>query len=112
MPDHLHLLAEGAQENSDLLRFVNAFKQDTGVQFERRRKQRLWQFKYYDHMLRNAEHADRVAWYIWLNPVRKRLCTTPGGYPYSGSFTDFGSALQQAQPQMDWSPPWKAQMPR
>jgi REP element-mobilizing transposase RayT len=48
MPDHLHVLAAGAAETSNLMKLVEAFKQDTATDFERRSGCRLWQFKYYD----------------------------------------------------------------
>jgi REP element-mobilizing transposase RayT len=37
MPDHMHLLAAGASEESNLVKFVESFKQETAVEFARRR---------------------------------------------------------------------------
>jgi putative transposase len=93
MPDHLHLLAAGASARSNMLKFVMKFKQDTGREFTRRAHHALWQFKYYDHILRGRDSADRVAWYIWSNPVRKGLCATPADYPFLGAFTEMGTRL-------------------
>ena len=93
MPDHVHILAAGASETSNLLKFVGLFKQDTARQFARRANSTLWQYRYYDHVLRGRDSADRVAWYIWLNPVRKGLCTTPAAYPFLGSFTTMGARM-------------------
>ena len=94
MPDHIHLLAAGAAQTSNLMKFVEAFKQETATEFQRKCGRRLWQFKYYDHILRGPESADRVACYIWLNPVRKGLCSAPAEYPFSGSFTKVGSRMR------------------
>src|SRR5260370_38888800 len=47
----------------------------------------LGQKKYFDHILRPKESMDSVAWYIWLNPIRRGLVRTPGLYPFAGSFT-------------------------
>jgi len=108
MPDHIHILAVGASESSNLVKLVEAFKQETAAEFMRRMNRPLWQFKYYDHILRARDSADRVAWYIWLNPVRKGLCTNPADFPFSGSFTEMGRRLLAgSSAAVDWFPPWK-----
>ena len=106
MPDHVHLLAAGAAETSHLMKFIESFKQETAVAFSRRTHRPLWQFKYYDHILRGRDSADGVAWYIWQNPVRKGLCRAATDYPFSGSFTDIGSTMLKRSVQ-PWTPPWK-----
>ena len=104
MPDHLHFLTHGTEENSDLTAFANVFKQRSGYAFQRTSGQRLWQKKYYDHILRGNEQWERVAWYIWMNPVRKGLCGRPEEWSFSGSFTvDWRGLL----PANEWIPPWK-----
>jgi REP element-mobilizing transposase RayT len=108
MPDHLHILAAAAAESSNLIRFIEAFKQETAVEFARRTHRRLWQSRYYDRILRNADSADRFAWYIWLNPVRAGLCRAPGDYPFLRSFTQLGSRLLKSAATMEWTPPWKS----
>lgn len=107
MPDHLHVLAAGAAETSNLVKFVEAFKQETAVEFAGKTRRRLWQVKYYDHIVRGNDSADRVAWYIWLNPVRKGICGTPTDYPFLGSFTLVGRRLLKGSVGIDWTPPWK-----
>ncbi len=112
MPDHLHAMATGASETSNLLKFVMSFKQDTAANFARKTHRPLWQFKFYDHILRTADSADRVAWYIWANPVRKGLCADPTDYPFLGSFTEIGTKMLQGSAAADWTPPWKNTAPR
>ena len=107
MPDHVHMLAAAAAETSNLIKFIEAFKQETAIEFARRTHRRLWQFKYYDHILRSNDSADRVAWYIWLNPVRAGLCRAPADYPFLGSFTQLGSRLLKSAATIEWTPPWK-----
>jgi putative transposase len=107
MPDHVHMLVGGAVESSNMLKFVMSFKQETSLEFAARTHHPLWQFKYYDHILRGRDSADRVAWYIWSNPVRKGLCDTPAAYPFLGSFTDVGARMLKASRVADWTPPWK-----
>jgi REP-associated tyrosine transposase len=106
MPDHLHLLAEGIRGSSNLLRFVAHYKQTTGFEFQQRWAQQLWQFKYFDHILRKSDALESVAWYIWLNPVRKGYCQGPREYPYSGFLTDVGGKIFSGSRRENWSPPW------
>jgi putative transposase len=110
MPDHVHFLCEGLTPESRVLAFAHQFKQRTEFEHRRRTDAPLWQFKYYDHILRRAESKDMVAWYIWTNPVRKGLCAGPFDFPFSGSMTLPWN--QKACPTVSWLPPWKsAKMP-
>ena len=103
MPDHVHFLAEGKTDASDLIRFVKAFKQATGFACRERVQGPLWEKSFYDHILRSRDSDEDVAWYIWMNPVRKALCTNPAEFSYSGSFTM--KWLDQTPPQHPWHPP-------
>ena len=110
MPDHLHLLASGEQENSDCLAFIYGFKQRSAFAFKQTTGQRLWQHKPYDHILRPNERWEAVAYYIWMNPVRKGLCRRAEDWPHSGSFTmDWKRFL--TPPEELWVPPWNAVAP-
>ena len=108
MPDHIHFLCEGLSDNSDLVQFVDALKQrtaSTAYGFKKTHGQRLWQMRYYDHILRPSESPDAVGWYIWMNPVRKGFCSQPDRYPHSGSFT--GQWENMSRPEIEWVPAWK-----
>lgn len=105
MQDHVHLLVEGKTSASDVVKFVALWKQSTGYLFRRELPTRFWQRRFYDHVLRRAEDSESVAWYIWMNPVRKGLAADPREYPFSGSFTlewPRGEPVGKA-----WVPPWK-----
>jgi REP element-mobilizing transposase RayT len=106
MPDLLHLLASGVSGDSDCMAFVNSFKQKSGYAFKQRTGQHLWQHKSYDHILRPGEPWESVAFYIWMNPVRKALCAEPQDWPYSGSETLNWRRLL-TPPEKLWTPPWK-----
>jgi len=110
MPDHMHILAGGASEESNAMAFVESFKQETAFAFEARAHRRLWQGKYYDHILRHGDSTDCVAWYIWMNPVRKGLCGVPSDYAFLGSFTKIGNKLLASFKPSDWTPPWKSKV--
>jgi putative transposase len=85
MPDHLHLVVEGATEDSDLKRFVKLAKQFSGFQYKRRYGDSLWQRYSYEHVIRHDESFAGKIRYVLGNPVRAGLVTSPGDYPYLGS---------------------------
>lgn len=107
MPDHIHVLVDAASDDSNLIDFVHSYKQETAFESAQRNKQPLWQFKYYDRILRQSDPPERVAWYIWMNPVRKRICKAPLEYPFLGSFTAIGAKLLNSTRAPEWAPPWK-----
>jgi REP element-mobilizing transposase RayT len=87
MPDHLHFLTEGTTDDSDLIRFANAFKQRTAFEYQKRCPNVLWQKRFHDYILRRADAIENVAAYIWMNPVRKNLFVNAKEYFLSGSQT-------------------------
>jgi hypothetical protein len=103
MSDHFHFLAEGLISSSDLLNFVKSFKLRTSRAYRQRTSSVLWQRKFYDHILRPDESPESVAWYIWMNPVRKGLSQQIGAYSFSGSFTSLFPP--EVVPSKIWSPP-------
>jgi putative transposase len=104
MPDHMHVLMEGANENSRACQFVNHWKCATRDRFRKRNRLELWQRSFFDRILRRYDAIYPIAWYIWLNPVRKGLCRVPCDYPWSGSLTMDWKAM--VQPCEDWVPSW------
>ena len=106
MPDHVHFLLEGKNATSDVLRFVAQWKQSTGYTFRHQLPRRFWQRRFYDHVLRRAEDSESVAWYIWMNPVRKGIVARPEEYPFSGSSTvEWPKTTAKVEV---WVPPWRA----
>jgi putative transposase len=86
MPDHLHLLIIGADDLSDLRKFMSLFKQKSGYWFKKNYEENLWHLSYYDHVLRKEENIESIASYILENPVRKGLVSDPREYAFSWSF--------------------------
>jgi REP element-mobilizing transposase RayT len=86
MPDHLHLLIEGEQPDSDCLRFIARAKQYSGFYFARTFNSRLWQRYGFERVLRPDEPSQVVARYILENPVRAGLVANVEDYPFVGSF--------------------------
>ncbi len=105
MPDHVHALAQGQTADSFLPNFVKRFKQLCAYHVKARHGFALWQTHFHDHILRREDQMDAVAWYIWMNPVRKGLVENPRDYPFSGSFTmEWKRSNAPAEP---WTPPWR-----
>ena len=105
MPDHLHFLSQGLSATSNLLHFVKAFKIKTSRPYVRRFGQTLWQRRFFDHVLRPSESVESFAWYIWLNPVRRGLASTPQQYRFSGSFS--GIQMPVEWDRLTFAPTWK-----
>jgi len=109
MPDHLHFLAEGLTPQSDLLHFIKSFKIKSSREYAAQKARPLWQRAYYEHILRSGEAVESVAFYIWLNPVRKGITPRPQEYKFAGSFT--GMQMPSAWDADTWIPPWKKTKP-
>ena len=86
MPDHLHLLLEGDDVNSDLKKFISSYKQISSFYYKERVGKQLWQINYYDHVLRKEEDNMNVAYYIFNNPLRKGIVDDFKQYKFIGSF--------------------------
>ncbi len=85
MPDHVHLVLEATQENSDLKRFVSRAKQFSGYHFSQCGGGRLWQRYGYERVLRDNESTRSVVKYVLENPVRAGLTDDIRKYPHLGS---------------------------
>src|SRR6266545_4803835 len=59
MPDHVHIVAAGVSEHSDLNAFVGLGKQYSGFGYKQRTGKRLWQPYPYEHVLRDDESLAR-----------------------------------------------------
>ena len=105
MPDHFHVLVEGTQPDCNLLSFISQLKQESAHDEKTRSGSQLWQRYFYDHIVRPRDSMEAIAWYIWLNPVRKGLCAEPEDYKFSGSFTV--EWKRRSRPVSMWNPPWK-----
>jgi len=82
MPDHLHLLVEGATEECELRRFVSLAKQRAAYTFGQQHEGQLWQPSFYDHVLREDESSLPFIRYIIENPVRSALVDRIEDYPF------------------------------
>ena len=106
MPDHVHLLLEGATDEADLVRSVDAWKQSTAFAWKQRTGTRLWQKGFHDRVLRNGDDSRAVVRYVLENPVRARLCRNAAEYPWMGSSRyELADLLSHAG---EWTPSWRS----
>jgi putative transposase len=82
MPDHVHLLTQDP-DIVELVRLLKGRMTPHARRYDLSR--RLWQRSFYDHGLRKEESIERVAQYIFENPVRSGLTNVAVDYPWSGS---------------------------
>ena len=85
MPDHVHTLVEGEQDDSDFVKFLDLWRQLSGFYWRQRTGNYLWQEGYWDYTLRSDESIRGIASYIAWNPVRAGLVKLPMEYPWIGS---------------------------
>jgi putative transposase len=85
MPEHVHLLVQGAAEDAALKPFISRAKQFSGFHFKRVFGVELWQRYCFERVLRDNEPTAVVARYILENPVRAGLAERIEGYPFIGS---------------------------
>jgi len=85
MPDHFHLLLTPGEGGQTIPRFMGGFKsKSTRACWKHGIEGKVWQGRYYDHILRKEESIKEVAEYILNNPVRKRLVEQWKDYKYCG----------------------------
>ncbi|HXF49305.1 MAG TPA: transposase [Verrucomicrobiae bacterium] len=84
MPDHLHLLISPQDSGVTVSEFVRHLKSRSAFRFKSATHEKLWQRGFYDHAVRKSEDLQKVADYIFHNPVRKGLVETAEAYPYAG----------------------------
>lgn len=84
MPDHLHVILSGVEEEADLYlagRFLRKYLEPALARGK-------FQKQGYDHVLREEERRDeafaKICHYILENPVRAGLCSMAPEYDFSG----------------------------
>ncbi len=84
MPDHLHLLVSPDDSRISVSRFIGGFKSKSTRLAWERGIDKLWQNRFYDHILRKREDLNETAQYILNNPIRKGMVQAYKEYEFSG----------------------------
>jgi putative transposase len=89
LPDHMHMIIDPKLNN--LSEMMRTFKQDFGFRYRQRigvRTGRIWQLRFWDHIIRDQNDMNRHIDYIHYNPVKHGLVGAAGKYAHS-SFADY-----------------------
>lgn len=99
LPDHFHILIK-PEKISDLPKIIFSikyrFSRNIGgvgtppYGLKRKGERKIWQSRYYDHIIRNENDLYRHLDYIHYNPIKHGFVTKAIDYPYS-SFEKFVS---------------------
>jgi len=86
LPDHFHLLIQ-PEEGQQFVKIVGAVKANFS-RLKRKEMQtaaplRIWQDRFWDHIIRDQEDFNRHLDYIHYNPVRHGYVTRPEDWAYS-----------------------------
>ena len=83
LPDHIHWLFEPAG-SANFSTIVATLKRDiTWRMKECGVTERLWQARFYDHLIRDEADLQRHLDYIHFNPVKHGYCLRPQDWPHS-----------------------------
>ncbi|RYG33221.1 hypothetical protein EON81_18705 [bacterium] len=97
MPDHMHILVTGLEEESDSRKAMIEFKRLSGQWFRLHRPEVRWQKDFYDEITRLRLGWQGQARYIAANPVRKGLAENVHDWPFTGSIgVDLDEAISEA----------------
>ncbi len=89
LPDHCHMLINPRTNDlSEIIRLVKLRFSGRYRSALRLRKGRLWQYRFWDHVIRDREDLYKHLNYIHHNPVKHGLAQNPIEYEFS-SFRNF-----------------------
>jgi putative transposase len=84
LPNHFHLLIDPVDNNvSTLMKrvklsFSTCYRKRVGA-----RSGRVWQYRFWDHIIRDQSDLNRHVDYVHYNPVKHGFTKSPFGWEYS-----------------------------
>jgi len=85
MPDHMHFLISPCMDGVSVLVFTDQYKgKTTNRSWKSGWRGKLWEPRYYDHIVRAEEDLRAIGEYIRNNPVRKGLVKDATEWLWSG----------------------------
>jgi len=99
LPDHLHLII--VPKINNLSEIMKVFKQNFGFLYRKRmgtRNGRVWQLRFWDHIIRDQKDMNNHIDYIHYNPVKHGFVGAAREYVHS-SFPDY---VREGYYQADW----------
>jgi len=83
LPDHLHCIWELPEGDDDFSSRWREIKKYVTTRVKIDAKEKIWQPRFWEHCLRDAEDWRRHVDYIHYNPVKHGLVHAPGDWLYS-----------------------------
>lgn len=99
LPEHVHLMVRS--ETTDRSKFVKSFKQGFGLKHRHlhgARVGRVWQWRFWDHIIRDQRDINTHLDFIHYNPVKHGLVSSPLEYPHSS----FAQYVDEGSYRPDW----------
>ena len=88
MPDPIHFLTSPKNDGLSVLTFTNRYKgKTTNRSWKLGWRGKLWQQRYYDHIVRTDENLHDIGLYILNNPLRKELVSKSDEWPWCGQIS-------------------------
>ena len=85
MPDHIHLLISPLESGVNISDFIGSFKSKTSrIAWKHGLRGKVWQGRFYDHVVRKIENLKDTCEYILNNPIRKGLVEKWEDYQFCG----------------------------
>ncbi len=89
LPDHWHAIID--PQMNDMPSLMKKIKLSFSALYRKRveaRSMRIWQSRYWDHIIRDQNDFNRHIDYIHYNPIKHKIATMPLEYEYS-SFREY-----------------------
>lgn len=98
LPDHFHLIVNC--ENISVSSYVQSVKQSFSAKYRAQTEYRgrVWQLRFWDHIIRDEQDMRRHLDYVHYNPVKHGVSKIPFSYPLSSA----SLYLERGQYECDW----------
>ncbi len=99
LPDHLHVIVDPGECDSSIL--MRQFKLSFSTRYRKRtgvREGRVWQYRFWDHQIRDERDLKRHLDYIHYNPVKHGLASSP----FEWRLSSIHSFREQGHYDDDW----------
>ncbi len=97
LPDHFHMILKPSA--GDISKTLHRFKVTYSKRYrDKYRQGRVWQNRFWDHVIRDQEDMNRHLDYIHYNPVKHGLAVSPNSYPHSS----LSLLTKEGQYEEDW----------
>ncbi len=87
LPDHFHWLLRPDENDGNFSNILHSLKRNFTRNYKKKHHisapLKLWQSRFWDHLIRNEDDLEKHINYIHWNPVKHRYVQKPEDWPYS-----------------------------